>query len=86
MDDFPIYNSGMKPKSTGRGRPPKGSGPSKSKIVLLRVDPDEKKAFGDAASSAGLAVSAWMRERLRRAAVRELEEAGRPIAFIRPPH
>jgi uncharacterized protein (DUF1778 family) len=71
-----------KTKRKGLGRPTKGSGPAKNQTVLLRVDSDEKKAFGDAADVAGLSVSSWMRERLRRAAVRELEDVARPIAFL----
>jgi hypothetical protein len=48
----------------------------------IRVEPDEKTAFRDAARIAGLPLSAWARERLRRAAIRELEDAGREIAFL----
>ena len=47
----------------------------------LRLTPDEKAAFQEAASISGLSLSAWIRERLRRAATSELERAGRPIAF-----
>lgn len=48
----------------------------------IRVESTEKQAFKDAAALAGIPVSTWVRERLRRAAVRELEEAARPIAFL----
>jgi hypothetical protein len=82
MDIFLIYNSPMKPKKQGRGRPPKGSGPVKTQTVLIRLDPAEKRTFGDAAELAGISVAAWMRERLRRAAIRELEEVGRPVALF----
>jgi hypothetical protein len=52
--------------------------------LKIRMDAAEKQAFSDAADLAGIPVSTWMRERLRRAAVRELEEAARPIAFLPP--
>jgi hypothetical protein len=41
-----------------------------------------KIAFRDAARIAGIPMSAWVRERLRRAATRELEDAGREVAFL----
>ena len=50
--------------------------------LQIRLQPKEKEAFEDAAKLSGLALSAWVRERLRRMAVRELEEASRPIAFL----
>lgn len=55
----------------------------KSDRIELRVQPDEKAGFEEAAQMAGLPLSAWARERLRRAAVRELEDASRPVPFIR---
>jgi len=48
----------------------------------IRVSPEEKAAFQAAAQLAGIPLSAWVRERLRRAAVRELEDAGQEIAFL----
>jgi hypothetical protein len=54
----------------------------KNELVKLRVTEAEKRAFQEAADLAGLPLSAWARERLRRVAVRELEEASRPIAFL----
>lgn len=56
---------------------------SKTDTLKLRLSPAEKQAFQDAADLSGIAVSAWIRERLRRAATRELEDAGREIAFLR---
>jgi hypothetical protein len=50
--------------------------------LLLRMEPGEKEAFRAAARFAGIPLSAWMRERLRRAARRELEEARQPIPFL----
>lgn len=51
--------------------------------LLLRLQAAEKAAFQDAAEYAGVPLSAWVRERLRRAAVRELEAADIPIAFLK---
>jgi len=56
----------------------------KSDVARLRLSPDEKEAFQEAASMSGLSLSAWIRARLRQAAIRELENAGRPVPFIRP--
>ena len=50
----------------------------------LRVSAEEKEAFAQAADIAGLGVSAWVRERLRRVARSELESANLPVAFIQP--
>lgn len=61
-----------------------GSVQRKDELLQLRVGALEKRAFEDAASVTGLALSAWVRERLRRAAIRDLEEVGRPIPFIEP--
>jgi hypothetical protein len=51
--------------------------------MLVRLGPDEKRAFVAAAYLAGIPLSIWVRERLRRVAVKELEQADRPIAFLR---
>lgn len=47
----------------------------------LRMSEDEKQNFRLAANLAGLSPSAWMRERLRDSAARELEAEGRQIPF-----
>jgi uncharacterized protein (DUF1778 family) len=54
----------------------------KTDILKVRLQPEEKQAFQDAADLAGIALSAWVRERLRKTARRELEEVGRKIAFM----
>jgi hypothetical protein len=54
----------------------------KTENMLVRVRPEEKQAFQDAAEASGLALSAWVRERLRHAAIRELEGIGRQAAFV----
>ena len=55
----------------------------KTDVARLRLSPDEKEAFQSAAYAAGLSLSSWIRERLRRAAAAELERAGQPIPFYR---
>jgi hypothetical protein len=54
----------------------------KSDNLLVRLGPAEKATFADAAALSGLSLSAWVRERLRRVARRELEDAGRPVGFL----
>lgn len=54
----------------------------KTEMVKVRVTPDEKKTFSIAADLAGVPMSAWMRERMRREARRELEDAGIEIPFL----
>lgn len=54
----------------------------KTELIKVRITPAEKEGFQQAADRAGIALSAWARERLRRAAIRELEEASMPIPFI----
>jgi hypothetical protein len=56
---------------------------SKSDTLKLRLTAEEKEAFQEAAKLSGIALSAWIRERLRRTATRELEDAGREIAFLK---
>ena len=48
----------------------------------LRLHKTERSAFGTAAKIAGLTVGQWMRERLRRAARAELEDAKRDVPFM----
>jgi uncharacterized protein (DUF1778 family) len=57
----------------------------KSESVEVRMTTDEKKAFRAAAELAGIPLSAWIRERLRRMALRELTEAGQQVPFLQPP-
>lgn len=62
------------------GRPTKLT--KRDDYLEIRLAGSEKKAFRDASALAGLPLSTWVRERLRRAAIRELEEAGRQAAFL----
>jgi hypothetical protein len=72
----------METNKKRRGRPKKGSGQVKSEGILLKLEPSEKQAFGDAANLAGVPLSVWIRERLRKVAAKELGEAGRDVAFL----
>ena len=50
--------------------------------MMVRLFPEEREAFEMAAHLAGISLSAWVRERLRTAAVRELEGTGRKAPFV----
>jgi uncharacterized protein (DUF1778 family) len=65
---------------TRRGRPRKAS--TREEYLEVRLDVLEKKAFKEAADLSGLALSAWVRERLRAAARKELTDSGRDVAFL----
>jgi hypothetical protein len=71
------------PRKMRRGRPPKGSDKIKAIRLDMRLETTEKEGFRAAAELAGLDLSAWIRERLRRAARQELKEAGQPVPFLR---
>jgi hypothetical protein len=64
-----------------RGRPKKGVR-LKADYLDIRLEATEKQAFRDAADLAGLDLSAWVRERLRTLARKELEAANQPVAFL----
>lgn len=66
-----------------RGRPPKDADQLQSESLLVRLGANEKEAFKEAAQLAGMPLSAWVRERLRQMAVKELHKAARPIPFLR---
>ena len=55
---------------------------AKSEILKIRLSPVEKESFQRAANVAGIPVSAWMREQLRRSARRELQDANQPVPFL----
>jgi hypothetical protein len=73
---------GMNKTLPKRGRPPKGVDRLKAEYLDIRLLGVEKQAFRDAADLAGLDLSAWVRERLRMLARKELEAAGQPVAFL----
>ena len=56
---------------------------SKEQVLQVRLTSDEKRGFSAAAELAGIPLSSWVRERLRLAAIRDLESAGQQIPFIR---
>ena len=58
----------------------------KTESLLIRLTQDEKKGFLEAATIAGISLSSWSRERLRLAAIRDLESAGHKVPFIKPVH
>jgi hypothetical protein len=51
--------------------------------MKIRLSSQEKETFEKAAGLSGIAVSAWMRDRLRRAARRELQDANQPVPFLK---
>lgn len=57
---------------------------AKSEILQIRLDEAEKRGFQASADLAGIPMASWVRERLRLAAIRELESAGQQIPFIAP--
>jgi uncharacterized protein (DUF1778 family) len=66
-----------------RGRPVGSvTGKAKNELMQIRVTAAEKQAFADAAELDGKDLSEWVRDRLRRLAKEELDEAGRPVAFL----
>lgn len=54
----------------------------KNETLRFRVSEQEKEAFQLAAEISGVALSAWIRERLRRSVCRELIEAGKKVPFL----
>ena len=66
-----------------RGRPPKGSDKAKAESLEVRVSLPEKESFKEAAELSGLDLSAWVRERLRQSARKELESYGKTALFLK---
>jgi uncharacterized protein (DUF1778 family) len=67
---------------TGRGRPNKKIEERKLEHLIVRLEVEEKQAFKDAAKISGAPLSVWVRERLRQAAIKELDAVGHPISFF----
>ena len=76
--NFCPYTVGMKK----RGRPKKNADSVKAEYIEVRCELSEKEAFRSAAEAAGLPLSGWIRERLRRAARKELEDMNLRVAFM----
>jgi len=66
-----------------RGRPPKEADQLMSESLLVRLEANEKETLKNAADQAGMPLSKWVRERLRRIAVRELGKGSQKVAFTR---
>jgi uncharacterized protein (DUF1778 family) len=64
------------------GRPKMKPDAVKVEYIEIRCEQSEKQAFQAAAEAAGLPLSGWMRERLRRVARKELEDLDKPVAFL----
>ena len=56
----------------------------KAQVLQIRLTDTEKQGFAAAADLAGIPLSSWVRERLRLAAIRDLESAGLKVPFISP--
>jgi uncharacterized protein (DUF1778 family) len=69
-------------KTKKMGRPKKKPEAVKADYIEVRCEESEKQAFRAAAEAAGLPMSGWIRERLRRAARKELEDMSMPVAFL----
>lgn len=72
----------MKNQKKRPGRPKKSSHELQSDYLDVRLSAAEKESFRMAAALAGMALSAWVRDRLRTACRRELIESGRQVPFI----
>lgn len=59
---------------------------AKGEVLQIRLTEAEKQGFVAAANLAGIPLSSWVRERLRLAAIRDLESAGQKIPFVEPVH
>ena len=66
----------LAPMKKKPGRPPKAAGHRKADLLQIRLEKVETETFQKAAEIAGIPLSAWARERLRRIAVKELEQVG----------
>jgi antitoxin component of RelBE/YafQ-DinJ toxin-antitoxin module len=58
------------------------AGAVKADYIEVRCGEAEKRAFRAAAEAAGLPLSGWIRERLRRIARKELEDMDMPVPFL----
>lgn len=54
----------------------------RDKNIILRVSELEKETFEKAAKLAGIALSSWIRERLRRSSIEELENNKQSIPLF----
>lgn len=54
----------------------------KTELLQIRLLPEEKVAFQQAADLAGIPLSSWVRERLRRTARTELTDVNQRVPFL----
>jgi hypothetical protein len=54
----------------------------KTDVIQVRMSADEKLSFERAAEVGGVSLSAWVRNRLRAAALNELQGAGLKVPFV----
>jgi uncharacterized protein (DUF1778 family) len=64
------------------GRPKKLPDAVKTEYIEIRCEESEKQTFRDAADAAGMPMSGWIRDRLRRSARKELEDLNKSVAFL----
>jgi hypothetical protein len=64
------------------GRPKKKPDTVMNEYIEMRVEKSEKDTFRAAAEAAGMPLSGWIRQRLRRDARKELQDLGLPVAFL----
>ena len=64
------------------GRPKKTPEAVKTEYIEIRCETSEKQSFRDAAEAAGMPMSGWIRDRLRKMARKELEDIGQPVPFL----
>lgn len=69
-------------KKKQRGRPRLRPERAKTYAMQVRMEAAEREAFKAAADLAGIALSSWVRERLRTAARADLALAGRDADFL----
>lgn len=56
----------------------------KDNQILIKVSETEKEGFKRAAEIVGIGLSAWARQKLRSAAIKDLQEVGEVIKFLEP--
>ena len=65
----------MSTQKSRMGRPPKSPEERKAGIVAFRADEAERSELDQAANAAGMKLSDWIRDRLSKAAKRELKRS-----------
>lgn len=56
----------------------------KDSQVMIKVSESEREGFRRAADIAGIGLSAWARQKLRAAAIKDLQELGEKVPFLEP--